>query len=85
MATEVEDVENLVTNCYEVLGIDENKVKVLQMYNDCVSKYINFDAGIGGGFMNTNKLHMMKYHEAINRITATGAYAPQVFLDFVQA
>jgi hypothetical protein len=36
VATEVNDVENLVTNSYEVLGIDENKVKVLQMHNDCV-------------------------------------------------
>jgi hypothetical protein len=66
VATEVNDAENLVTNYYEVLGIDENKVKALKMHNDCVSKYINIGAGIGGGFMNTNKLHMMNYHEAIN-------------------
>jgi hypothetical protein len=36
------------------------------MHNDCVSKYINIGAGIGGGFMNTNELPMMKYNEAIN-------------------
>jgi hypothetical protein len=36
------------------------------MHNDCVSEYINIGAGIGSGFMNTNELRMMKYHEAIN-------------------
>jgi hypothetical protein len=36
------------------------------MHNDCVSKYINVGAGIGGGFMKTNELRVMKYHEAIN-------------------
>ncbi len=66
VATEVDDVENLVINYYEVLGINENKVKVLQMHNDCVSKYINNGSGIGCGFMNTNELRVMKYHEAIN-------------------
>jgi hypothetical protein len=67
VATEVDDVENLVTNYfYEVLGIDENEVKVLQMHNACVSEYINIGAGIGGGLMNTNELRVMKYHEAIN-------------------
>jgi hypothetical protein len=66
VATDVDDAENLVTNYYEVLGIDENEVKVLQMHNDCDSKYINIGAGIGGGFMNTNEVHVMKYHKAIN-------------------
>ncbi len=36
------------------------------MHNDCVSEYINAGAGIGGGYMNTNKLCVMKYHQAIN-------------------
>jgi hypothetical protein len=55
-------------NYYEVLEIDEDKVKVLQIHNDndSVSVYINVGAGMGGGFTNTNKLGMMKYHEAIN-------------------
>ncbi len=29
LAAEVDDIENLVANYYEVLGIDENEVKVL--------------------------------------------------------
>ena len=66
VATEVNDVENLVTNYYEVLGINENKVKVLQMHNDCVSKYVNVGAGIISRFMNTNEHRVIKYHEAIN-------------------
>jgi hypothetical protein len=66
VAAEVDDMENLVTNYYEVLGINKNKVKMLQMHNDCVSKYINVGAGVGGGFMNTNELQVMKYHETIN-------------------
>jgi hypothetical protein len=36
------------------------------MLNDSVSECVNVGAGLGGGFTNTNKLHMMKYHEAIN-------------------
>ncbi len=54
------------TNYYEVLGIDEDKVKVLQIHNDndSVSEYINVGAGVGGGFTNTNELGVMKYHEA---------------------
>jgi hypothetical protein len=66
VATEVNDTENLVNNYYEVLGINESKVKVLHMHNDCVSNTINIGAGIGGGFINTNELCVMKYHEAIN-------------------
>ncbi len=56
MAAEVDDTENLGTKYYEVLGIDENKVKMLQMHNDCVSKYTKNGAGVGGGFMKTNEL-----------------------------
>jgi hypothetical protein len=55
-----------VANYYEVLGIYEYEVKVLQMLNDSVSEYINVGAGVGGGFTNTNELGVMKYHEAIN-------------------
>ncbi len=68
VAAEVDDIENLMANYYEVLGIDENKVKVLQMLNDSVSEYINVDvgAGMGGGFTKPNELCMMKYHGAIN-------------------
>ncbi len=55
-----------MANYYDVLGIDENEVKVLQMLNDSVSEYINVGAGVGGGFTNTNELHVMKYHEAPN-------------------
>jgi hypothetical protein len=36
------------------------------MLNDSVSEYINVGAGVGGGFTNTNELHVMKYHEAVN-------------------
>ncbi len=55
-------------NYYEVLGIDEDKVKVLQIHNDngSVSEYINVGASGGGGLTNTNELGVMKYHEAIN-------------------
>jgi hypothetical protein len=66
VAAEVDDIENPEANYYEVLGIDENEVKVLQMLNNSVSEYINIRAGVGGGFTNTNELCVMKYHEAIN-------------------
>ncbi len=66
VATEVDGIENPVANYYEVLGIGENEVKILQMLNDSVTDYINIGAGVDGGLTNTNKLHMMKYHEAIN-------------------
>ncbi len=66
VAAEVDDIENLVANYYEVLGIDENEVKVLQMLNDSVSEYIKVGAGVGGGFTITNDLRVMKYYEAIN-------------------
>ena len=66
VAAEVDDIENPVAYYYEVLGINENEVKVLQILNDSVSEYINIGAGVGGGFTHTNELRMMKYHEAIN-------------------
>ncbi len=53
-------------NYYEVLQIDENKVKMLQMHNDCVSKYTHIGVGVGSGFMNTNELQVMEHHDAIN-------------------
>jgi hypothetical protein len=58
MATKVDDddiTEVTNSNCYEVLGIDENKVKVLQEFNDSLSEYLNVGAGIGGGSTNTNE------------------------------
>jgi hypothetical protein len=61
-----EDIKNLVANYYEVLRIDENEVKVLQMLNNSVSEYINVEDGVGGGFTNTNEIRVMKYHEAVN-------------------
>ena len=59
MATKVDDddiTEVTDSNYYEVLGIDENEVKVLQEFNDSLSEYLNVGAGIGGGFTNTNEL-----------------------------
>jgi hypothetical protein len=38
VAVEVDDAKNHVTNYYEVLEINENKVKMLQKYNYFVSK-----------------------------------------------
>ncbi len=66
VAAEVDDTENPVANYYEVLEIEENEVKVLQMLNDSVSEYINIGAGVSCGFTNRNELRVMKYHEAIN-------------------
>jgi hypothetical protein len=56
VAAEVDDIENLVANYYEVLGINENEVKVLQMLNNIVSEYINVGAGVGG-----DSLTLMSY------------------------
>ncbi len=66
VAAEVDNVMTPSANYYEVLGIDEDEVKVLQIHNDSVSEYINVGAGVGGEFTNTNELRVMKYHEAIN-------------------
>ncbi len=69
MATKVDDddiTEVTNSNYYEVLGINENKVKVLQEFNDSLSEYLNVVAGKCGGFANTNELQVMGYHEAIN-------------------
>jgi hypothetical protein len=58
VTTEVDNDDITVTssNYYEVLGIAENKVKVLQELNDSLLEYLNVGAEIGGGFVNTNKL-----------------------------
>jgi hypothetical protein len=66
VTAEVDDIENPVANYYEVFGIDENEVKVLQILNNSVSEYTNVGSGVGVGFTNTNELRVMKYHEAIN-------------------
>ncbi len=66
VAAAVDDIENPVANYYEVLGINENEVKVLHMLNNSVSEYINVRAGVGGELTNTNEIQVMKYHEAIN-------------------
>jgi hypothetical protein len=66
VAAEVDDSVTPSANYYEVLGIGENEVQVLQTHNDSVSEFINVEAGIGGGFLNTNELRVMTYHEAIN-------------------
>jgi hypothetical protein len=66
-AAEVDDIiENPMANYYDVLGIDENEVKVLQMLNNSVSEYINVGAGVSGKFTSTNELRVMKNHEALN-------------------
>mgnify|MGYP000850200720 CR=1 FL=1 len=58
VAAEVDndDITDINSNYYEVLGIDENETKVLREFNDSVSEYLNVGAGIGGGFTNTNEL-----------------------------
>ncbi len=39
---------------------------MIKSHNDALTEYVNVGAGIGGGFMNTQELKVMKYHEAIN-------------------
>jgi hypothetical protein len=43
VAAEVDEIENSVASYYEVLGINENEAKVLQMLIDSVSEYINLE------------------------------------------
>jgi hypothetical protein len=66
VAAEVHNVMTPSANYYEVLGVDKDEVKVLQIHYDSVSEYTNIGAGVGGGFTNTNELRVMKYHETIN-------------------
>ena len=69
MATKVDDddvTEVTDSNYYEILGINENEVKVPQEFNNSLLEYLNVGAGIGGGFTNTNELRLMGCHEAIN-------------------
>ncbi len=49
VAAEVNDIMTPSAKYYEVLGIDEDEVKVLQSQNDSVTEYINIGAGVGGG------------------------------------
>jgi hypothetical protein len=64
--TTVVDKDEDSKNYYIVLGINENKERVLEdSYNEFI-EFINVGAGIGGGFSNTQELRVMKYHEAIN-------------------
>ncbi len=63
----VDDKNKVTTNYYEVLGIDKRELEVLQNNHKELIKYVNFGAGIAGGFTNTLELKVMKYHEAINR------------------
>jgi hypothetical protein len=62
----VDDEIKVTTNYYDVLGINECKLEVLQNNHKELIKYVNVRAGIGGGFTNTLELKVMKYHEAIN-------------------
>jgi hypothetical protein len=41
-------------------------MQVIKSHNNALTKYVNFGAGIGGGFTNTQELKVMKYHETIN-------------------
>ena len=66
VAAEFDDGVTPSATYYKVLGIDEDKVNMLQTHNDSVSEFINMIAGIGGGFLDTNELRIMKYNEAIN-------------------
>jgi hypothetical protein len=67
-ATEELSIKSMTQlNYYDVLGIvDENELQVIKSHNNALTKYVNVGAGIGGGFMNTQELKVMKYHEAIN-------------------
>ncbi len=51
-AVNVDDLENY----YNVLGIYEDKEKVFEDSHNVLIKFINFIAGIGGGFLNTPEL-----------------------------
>jgi hypothetical protein len=62
----VDDEIKVTTKYYDVLGIN-SELEVLQNNHKDPIKYINVRAGIGGGFMNTLELKVMKCNEAINR------------------
>jgi hypothetical protein len=62
----VDDKNKVTTNYYDVLGINDRQLKVLQNNHKKLIEYVNVGAGIGGGFTNTLELKVMKYHEAIN-------------------
>ncbi len=62
----INNENKVTTNYYDVLGINESKLGVLQSNHNEITEYVNVGAGIRGGFTNTLKLKVMKYHEAIN-------------------
>ncbi len=62
----VNNENKVTTNYYNVLGINGSKLGVLQSNHNEITEYVNMGAGIRGGFTNTLKLKVMKYHEAIN-------------------
>ncbi len=62
----VDDKNKVTTNYYDILGINERQLEVLQNNHKELIKYINVGAGIRGRFKNTLELKVMKYHEAIN-------------------
>ena len=55
MAT-VLDEDKDSKNYYNVLGINENKKRVLKDSHNKFIKFVNVGAGIGGGFSNTQEL-----------------------------
>ncbi len=55
MATVV-DKDMDPVNYYNVLGINENKKRVLKDSHNKFIKFVNVGAGIGGGFSNTQEL-----------------------------
>ncbi len=44
------------TNCYNVLGIDEDEEKVLEDSHNELIKFINLGTGIDEGLLNTQEL-----------------------------
>jgi hypothetical protein len=62
VAVNVDDPEN----CYNVLGINKDEEKVLEDSHNYLIEFVNVGAEISGGFLNTQELRVMKYHEAIN-------------------
>ncbi len=53
-------------NYNNVLGINKVEEKVLDDSHNEFIEFINVGTGIGGGFLNTQELQVMKYHKAIN-------------------
>ncbi len=51
---------------YNVMGVNKDEEKVLEDSHNELFEFVNVGAGIGRGFLNTQELRVMKYHEAIN-------------------